>query len=210
MAHGFFADLASGGRELADGLSAYATDREALVLGIVRGGVRASLEVARRLDLPLDLLLLKALLTGAPGESHGAASVGGTLVVDDECAARPSGSIERLVVDDGVRALAERAAACRGPRPPASLVGRTVLLVDNGMRTGRTMVAAIRAVRGLHPGRVVAAAPVGAAAAVALAAARADDVHCVVTPEVLGNVAMAYRRFDVPLDDHVRALFDGA
>jgi putative phosphoribosyl transferase len=208
MAHSFFADLCSGGRQLADALSACSTDRDALVLGIVRGGVRVSLEVARRLDLPLDLLLLKALVTGAPGESLGAASVAGTIVVDDGCAGLPPGSVERLVVEDGVRALTTRAAMCRGPRPAARIAGRTILLVDNGLRTGRTMAAAIRAVRTMNPARIIAATPVGAASAVAVVVPLADSVHCVVTPATLGNVAMAYRRFDVPEDSQIRGLVD--
>ena len=108
-----FEDLGAAGRELAGSLTAYRTNRDALVLGIVRGGVTASLEVARRLELPLDLLLLKALLTDASGEVLRAISVAGTLVVDEGCATQLRGSIERLVVDDGVLALTARAAAFR-------------------------------------------------------------------------------------------------
>jgi predicted phosphoribosyltransferase len=210
MAHRFFADLSSGGQELAGALTTYAADRDALVLGLVRGGVPASLEVARRLDLPLDVLLLTALLTDASGEVLRAISVAGTLVPDQGCAAQPPGAIERLVFDDGVRALTARAAACRGPRPAAGIAGRTILLIDNGMRTGQTMAAAIRAVRTLNPDHVIAAVPVGAAAAVTLAGGRADHFHCLVTPPFLGNVAMAYHRFDVPGDDRIRDLLERA
>jgi putative phosphoribosyl transferase len=203
-----FTDLGAGGRQLADALTSYAADRDALVLGIVRGGVRAAFEVARRLDLPVDLLLLKALVTRAPGQLLRATSVAGTLILDEGCAAQPPGSVERLVVDDGVRALALREAACRGSRQAARIAARTILLIDNGLRTGETMAAAIRAVRATNPGRIVAATPVGAASAMALVGALADQVHCLVTPASLGNVAMAYQSFDVPDDAEIRDLFE--
>jgi putative phosphoribosyl transferase len=203
-----FADLSAGGRELADSLTAYGTDRDALVLGIVRGGVRAAFEVASTLDLPLDILLLKPLMTRAPGELLRATSVAGTLVLDEGCRALTPGSVEHLVVGEGVRALRAREAACRGPRPATRIATRTILLVDNGLRTGRTMAAAIRAVRTMNPGRIVAATPVGAASAVALVGALADRLHCLVTPASLGNVAMAYKRFDVPDAAQIRDLLD--
>ena len=151
---------------MADALAAYRTDRDAIVLAIVRGGVPAGLEVARALDLPLDLLVGRALFKTASGDLLCAVRVAGTLVVDEACAAL-SDAVERAFVDDALSALASREAVCRGARTPARIVGRTVLLVDNGMRTGQTMAAAIRHVRSMNPGRIVAAAPVGAASAVA-------------------------------------------
>jgi len=203
-----FMDLGAAGRALADVLMAYSTDRHALVLGIVRGGMPAAFEVARRLDLPLDVLLLKALVMPASGELLRATSVAGTLGVDDGCHALTHDSVERLVVDDGVRALSERSRACRGPRPAAAIANRTILLIDNGLRTGRTMAAAIHAVRTMNPARIIAATPVGTASAVALVGALAENVHCLVRPATLGNVAMAYRRFDVPEDSQLRGLVD--
>jgi putative phosphoribosyl transferase len=205
-----FDDLGAAGRALADALTVYGTDRRALVLGIVRGGVRAAFEVARTLDLPLDVVLLKALVTRASGGLLRAASVAGTLVVDEGCHTQTAGSIERLVVDDGIGALMARGATCRGPRPAERIADRTILLVDNGLRTGQTMAAAIRAVRALNPGRVVVATPVGAASAVALVGALADQLHCLVTPASLGNVAMAYQHFDVPDESHIRGLLERA
>ena len=97
-------------------------------------------------------------------------------MLDERCEALPSGSPERAFLDEALPALAAREAVCRGARAPARIAARTVLVVDNGMRSGLTMAAAIRAVRSLNPGRVVAAAPVGAVSAVADVRRMADAV----------------------------------
>ena len=201
-----FDDLRAGGRALADTLTEYGADRDAIVLGIVRGGVYAALEVARSLDVSLDLVLGCALIQDPSGDLLRAVRVAGTVVVDDRCGALPVGSPERACLEDALSALTARELICRGTRAPARIAGRTVLLVDNGMRTGQTIAVAIRAVRLMDAGRVIAAAPVGAASAVADVARLADEVHCIVTPSVLGNVAMAYLRFDVPLDSEIATI----
>ncbi len=202
-----FADLNAAGRGLADVLADDIPCRPALVVGIVRGGAPAAFEVARRLCLPLDVLLMRALVMRASGQVLRATSVAGTLRLDEDCHRLSPDSIERL---DGVRALIARAAVCRGSRPPAAIAGRTVLLIDNGMRTGKTMLAAIEAVRAMQPARIVAAVPVSAGPALAAVAARADRLHSLAAPASLGNVAMAYRRFDVPGDDRIHDLLDQA
>ena len=127
-----------------------------------------------------------------------AVRVAGTLVLDERCAASPVGSPERAFLDDALGGLAAREVVCRGTRAPAHIADRTILLIDNGMRTGQTMAAAIHAVRTMKPGRIVAATPAGTPSAVALVDALADESFCLMTPASLGNVAMAYRRFDVP------------
>ena len=203
-----FADLNSAGRGLAAVLAADVTCRPALVVGIVRGGAPAAFEVARRLGLPLDVLLMRALVMRASGQVLRATTVAGTLVLDDGCHLLPPGSVERLVADEGVRALSLRTEACRGARPPATIAGQTIILVDNGMRTGRTMAAAIRAVRLMKPGRVVTATPAGTPAAVELVKPLADGSFCLMTSASLGNVAMAYRRFNVPDDGRIGELLD--
>ena len=203
-----FADLRDAGRSLAAALTVDRHRRQAIVLGIVRGGVPAAFEVARALSLPLDLVLLRTLVQRASGELLRAARVAGTEVADEGCHVLPIDSPERAHVMDALAALGARESVCRGTRPPVRLADRLVLLVDNGMRTGQTMAAAIRAVRRLQPNRIEAAAPVATAAAVALAGAEADAVHCLSIPDSLGNVAMAYRRFDVPDETHVRDLMD--
>ena len=137
------------------------------MLGIVRGGVYAALDVARTLDLPLNRSSSVGLLQDGSGHLCSAIRVAGTLVLDERCTSLPAGSPERALVDEALPALAAREAVCRGTRAPARVAERTVLLVDNGMRTGRTMALAIGAVRSMNAGRVIAAAPVGSQAAIA-------------------------------------------
>ena len=175
------------------------------MLGIVRGGVYAGLDVARSLDLPLDLVMRRPLQDGS-GNLLCAVRVAGTLVLDERCASPPAGSPERAFVDDALPALAAREAVCRGTRAPARIAERTVLLVDNGMRTGQTMAVAIGAVRTMNAGRMIAAAPVGPLRLCALvgrgrSALRRDARR----PRQRRN---GVARFDVPEDSQIRSLLE--
>jgi putative phosphoribosyl transferase len=201
-----FADLRKAGKALASALEPYRGDRGALVLGIVRGGVPAAFEVAIALDLPLDIILMRPLVKSASGHLSRAVRVAGTLVVDDHGA--PHNEVERVFIDEALSALANREAACRGARPPRDVAGRIVLLIDNGMRTGQTMSAAVRTVRSLNPARIVAAVPVSPPSAVALVGALTDHLHYVVVSPTLGNVAMAYEHFDVPDEPAIAKMLD--
>ena len=203
-----FADLAAAGRDLADALAADGNGRHGLVVGIVRGGAPAAFEIARRLRLPLDVLLMRTLVMRTSGQLLRATNVAGTMVLDEGCHLLPPGSVERLVADEGVRALSLRTAACRGSRQPVDVADRIIILVDNGMRTGGTMAAAIRAVRTMHPRSIVAATPVAAASAVEVVRPLVDQLVCVMTPPSLGNVAMAYQRFDVPDEAQIHDLLE--
>jgi putative phosphoribosyl transferase len=203
-----YADLSSGGRELAAALERHGGREDVLVIGIVRGGVPAAVEVAVRLDLPLDLLLLRALLQQPSGGFLRAVRIGGNLVADPELLDLPAdtpGEV-RWFVDDALSALEAREKECRGDRPAVDVEGKTVVLVDCGMRTGGTMRAAIAAVRRAGASAVVAAVPAGAAPACALVAPLADETICLYTPESLANVAVAYQRFDVPAFEQIHAL----
>jgi predicted phosphoribosyltransferase len=206
----FFLDLLDGGRQLANRLTAFGLTGPALVVGIVRGGVPAAYEVACRLDLPLDVLLLKSLILQPSGNPLRVASVAGTTVLEEDYLTLSPGSIEKHVFDDGVRSLTARAAACRGSRHAVPIPGKTIILLDNGMRTGRTMAAAIRAVRPMDPALIVAGVPASTPPAVELVRPLADQLLCLVTSAALGNVAMAYRRFDVPDESRIRGLLDRA
>jgi putative phosphoribosyl transferase len=202
--------LRSGGVALAAALERFRGAENTVVLAIVRGGVPAAVEVAGALGLPLDLLLLRALLPRTAGEPVRAARVAGNLVLDDELTSLAPDSIEQTFVDDALVSFAERDALCRGSRPPLAVAGKTVLLIDNGLRTGGTMISAIRALRTLAPARVIAAAPVAQASSLELAKMLADEVVCLLTPEPFGNVAMGYVRFEVPDEARIRTLLDAA
>ena len=201
------ADLRSAGRDLALALEPYACPPDAgLVLGIVRGGVPAALEVALGLRLPLDLICMSAVLQRATGAAARAVRVAGTAVLEEELTAPAAGSIEARYVDEALERLAARERLCRGERPPFAVAGRTVFLVDNGMRTGGTMQAAVRAVRRLGAARVIAAVPVAAPPACAAVDKVADSLACLATPEPFGHVGMFYRRFEVPGETDIRDL----
>ena len=207
-----FQDARAAGCALAEGLAAYDARERTIVVAVARGGVAVALEVSKRLGLPLDLLLLRRLLvTRGPLEPICAVNVAGQPFLDDELA-RP-GAEPALVpyVADAVADLESRTRACRGTRPPAELEGRTVLLVDNGVRTGSTMLAALRALRSsCAPGRVVAAAPVAAPEALAVVRGAADDFIYLSTPDPFGHVGLWYSDFARPSDDQIRAMLKEA
>lgn len=209
-----FEDARAAGRALAGALGAHAGRRDALVLAVARGGVGVGLGAALGLGLPLDLLLLRRLLAPqGPLRPACAASVAGSLFLDEEVEAALAGGAGRdpalrQFVSGAVTDFEAHARAARGFRPPLELSGRTVLLVDNGVRTGSTMLAAVRALRAFAPARVVAAAPVAAPEALAALRAAADEFVCLHTPEPFGHVGLWYGDFTRPSDDQLRAMLD--
>jgi predicted phosphoribosyltransferase len=205
-----YPDLRSGGVALAAALTQYRRAPNAIVLGIVRGGVTLATEVARSLGLPLDLVLLRSMMQRLPEPPLCAARVAGRQVLDDELQRIASNqpAIEALFIADALVALTERDRSCRGNRPERELAGRTVLLVDNGMRTGGTMRNAIRMVRALAPARIVYAVPTGSAEAVSMVTPFADEAICLSSPEPYPHVGMFYQRFDVGDEREILAMLD--
>lgn len=205
-----FKDAREAGRALASRLEDYAGREGALVLALARGGVAVGLEVSKRLRLPLDLLLLRRLLVPrGPQEPLCVASVAGARFLDEEVAERAGrdAALESFLSS----ALAEfdvQVRACRGARPSLDLSGRAVLLVDNGVRTGSTVLAAVRALRSTEPARVVVAAPVAAHEALASVETAADDFVYLATPEPFGHVGLWYEEFTRPSDDEVRSMLE--
>lgn len=212
-----FTDPAEAGRALAQEVSArrgLELDLEgALVLAVARGGVAVAAEVAKHLGAPLDVILVRRLLVPrGPEEPVCAVSVAGALVLDEEVAARRDApdkdpALEAFLTD----VLGEfdaRARACRGARTPLDLSGRNVLVVDNGVRTGSTMRAALRALRTRRPSRVVAAFPVASVEGRASIAQFADEVVCLATPEPFGHVGLWYASFKRQDDEEIAAALD--
>jgi predicted phosphoribosyltransferase len=158
-----FKDRRDAGRQLAEKLRGYAGRDDVLVLALPRGGVPVAAEVARALEAPLDVFLVRKL--GVPGHEElamGAVASGGTRVLNPQL-------MDALDIPDEVmeaidarerRELDRRQRAYRGERPPPDVEGRTVILVDDGLATGSTMHAAVQAVRRDRPARVVVAVPV--------------------------------------------------
>jgi putative phosphoribosyl transferase len=200
-----FHDRREGGRELAGVLGRY-RDEKPIVLALPRGGVQTGYEVARALDAPLDVIVARKI--GAPDFPEyaiGAIAEGGAVVVDH--AAMDEAGVEREELRELVaaeaRELARRVRLYRGGGPFPDVRGRTVLLVDDGIATGRTVRAAIRSLRQLEPRRLVLAAPVVAADTARALAPEVDDLVCVHAPEQFIAVGCWYDRFGQTTDEEV-------
>ena len=207
-----FDDARAAGSALAAELEAYRGRADALVLALARGGVGVGFEVARRLGLALDLVSLRRLLVPRGSrEPLCAASVAGSPFLDAELTAALADDDAddaplRLYLGDALAEFDARVRACRGERPAVELSGKTVILVDNGVRTGSTMLAAVRAVRSKSPARLIAAAPVADADAGAGVAAAVEEFVCLASPQPFGHVGLWYADFRRPSDDEIRVM----
>jgi putative phosphoribosyl transferase len=201
-----FRDRQDGGRQLADHLNAYANRHYVTVLALPRGGVPVGFEVARLLRSPLDVFLVRKLgVPGHPELAMGAIASGGVRVLSEDLINElgiPRAMVEHVTAREQLE-LDRRSLAYRGDRPPPLLRGSTVILVDDGLATGATMEAAVRAARIQAPSRIVVAAPVGAADTCARLRLTADEVVCATTPEPFRAVGLWYDRFDQTTDDEV-------
>ena len=208
---GRFDDRREAGRRLAARLGHLAGQRP-VVLGLPRGGIPVAAEVAAALGAPLDIVVVRKL--GAPADPElavGAIAEGGSLVVDAllaEHAGVTGEDLDRMLAREREE-LRRRSRRLRGSRPPADLRGRTALVVDDGLATGLTAVAAARAARRRGAARVVVAAPVGSAQAVALLGPAADEVVCHTVPRGLDGVGRWYRDFSPVPEEEVEALLAG-
>lgn len=183
-----------------------------VVLGLPRGGMPVAAEVARLLGAPLDTLVVRKL--GVPGHEElafGAVASNGVRVLNDDVVrsfTRRGGAAHQL---DDVEArerveLARRELAYRGRRAPLDVAGKVAILVDDGLATGATMKAAVRAVRAQRPAHVMVAVPVGASSTCAEIAHDRAEVVCAQTVEDLVAVGVWYRDFSQTSDDEVKAL----
>jgi predicted phosphoribosyltransferase len=208
-----YADRHDAGRRLAPLLHAYAHRRDVLVLGLPRGGVPVAFEVARALEAPLDVFVVRKI--GVPGREElamGAIATGGVRVLVPEVV-RALGighaAIDRAA-DAEFHELVRREQLFRGGRDSHDVTGRTVILVDDGLATGATMRAAVQALRELGPRRIVVAVPVGAAETCEELTRFADEVVCAAAPEPFQAVGLWYGDFAQTEDDEVRALLADA
>lgn len=204
-----FRDRTEAGRRLAERLTAYADRPDVLVLALPRGGVPVAYEVARALRAPLDVFLVRKL--GVPGYEElamGAVATGGVRVLNDQIVAglRIPDDVIEAVTEAEQQELARRERVYRGDRPPPDVRHRTVILVDDGLATGATMQAAIKALRALPPARIVVAVPTGSPETCEQLKAQADDVICAITPEPFHAVGRWYEDFTQTTDEQVREL----
>lgn len=206
-----FRDRREAGRVLADQLRHLKGEPGLLVLALPRGGVPVASEVAAALDAPMDVFLVRKLgVPGHPELAMGAIGSGGVRVLNEDVLAMLRVAPE--VIDDVARReemeLERREREYRGTRPEPEIRGRTVVLVDDGLATGSTMRAAVEAIRGAAPARLVVAVPVGARETCEELRREADEVVCARTPEPFQAVGLWYRDFDQTTDAEVRALLE--
>ncbi len=203
-----FLDRHDAGRRLAAELLPLAQERPVIV-ALPRGGVPVGVEVARALDAPLDILAVRKL--GAPGNPEfgvGAVAEDETGVVDPRSAGE-MGMTEAVFGATLAREsqeLRRRVERYRDGRPRVDVKGRTVIVVDDGLATGLTDLAAVRALRTRGARRIVVAAPVGSIPAVSMLAEEADRVICLTVPRHLFGVGAWYRDFTPVSDEQVLAL----
>ncbi len=208
-----FQDRAEAGRFLAEKLGDFANRPDVIVLALPRGGLPVGFEVARALNAPLDVFLVRKL--GMPGQEElaiGAIAMGGVRVLNYEVVrgmALTEETIEAVAAVES-RELERRERQYRGQRPEPQLRGRTVVLVDDGLATGSTMRAAAAAIRKHGAAKLVVAVPVGPRSSCEELRAEADEVICGATPEPFFAVGQWYRQFPQISDDEVRELLERA
>lgn len=201
------------GRQLAEALAVYQGRARTIVLGLPRGGVPVACEVAKRLRIPFDLMLVRKLGVPFYGElAMGALASGGVRVLNDDVVREyglGSEDIEAAVKKEQEE-LERREKAYRGERPWPSLQDKTVILVDDGIATGATMLAAVDAAREQRAEQVVVATPVAPADTVERLRRSADRVVCLATPEPFYAIGAFYRDFSQMTDREVVFLLQQA
>ena len=208
-----FLNRTDAGQKLAHELRRYANRHDVIVLGIPRGGVPVAFEVAKALKAPLDIFLSRKL--GVPGQEElafGALATGGVRVLDRELIAElniSQGEIEEITETVG-KELRRRERVYRGARPPLEVEEKTVLLIDDGIATGSSILAAIRALREMRPARLVVATPVAPLHTCNRLRAQVDDLVCVYAPEFFYAIGQFYEDFSQVADEEVTDLIHKA
>jgi putative phosphoribosyl transferase len=204
-----YRDRHDAGKRLAKLLSAYAHHPDVLTLALPRGGVPVAYEVARALKVPLDVFTVRKL--GVPGHEEfamGAIASGGMRVLNNDALRAlhiPERVVEEVVTREQ-RELERREQLYRDGRPPPDVRGRTVILIDDGLATGATMRAALRALREQQPARLIVAVPVAAPPTCLELLDEADDVICAFTPDPFFAVGLWYQNFEQTSDQEVHDL----
>jgi len=201
-----FHDRRDAGRQLAEALKFLKGRKDVVILGIPRGGVVVAHEVAKALDLPLDVYITRKI--GAPYNPEfalGAVASDGTRVLDELVVQQLHVSQDYIEAETARQKeeIDRRLAEYRGDRPPLELEGKTVVLVDDGVATGSTTLAAIRALKRRAPAKLILAIPVGPPDTVARLSREVDQVVCLDTPEPFWAVGRFYTIFDQTTDAEV-------
>ncbi|PSS57914.1 phosphoribosyltransferase [Pseudomonas sp. BBP2017] len=201
------------GRRLVESLLKYANRPDVIILALPRGGVPVAYEVATALQVRLDLMLVRKL--GAPSNPEfamGAIASGGIQIInDDALQAHPIDRVSfEAVVAREAQELSRREKAYRGARPSLRLKDQVVILIDDGLATGSSMMAAVHAVRVQAPSRIVVAVPVGPIETVEALRSEVDEVICSLIPEWMISIGYWYMDFPQISDEEVINLLQRA
>jgi len=204
-----FRDRREAGQVLAGMLQSYRGRPDVVVLGLARGGIPVAFEVACSLGAPLDAFIVRKL--GAPGHEEfavGALASGGRVVVNDDVlrGLRVTPDQLREIADREAKELIRREAAYRGGRPPLDVAGKTVILVDDGLATGSSMLAAVQALRDSEPAGIVIAVPAAPESTCREFAGIVEDVVCASMPTPFLAVGESFWDFRQVTDEEVRDL----
>lgn len=208
-----FEDRFDAGRFLAQQLRHHAGKPDVVVLALPRGGVPVAFEIACALGAPLDVFVVRKL--GAPGYEElalGAIATGGVRVFNEEVIQHlgVSESWIEAAIQEQEEELRRREESYRGDRPPVEIENHTVILVDDGLATGASMRAAVRALRLRHPAAIAVAVPIGSRDTCDQFRTEVQEVVCGRTPEPFHAVGAWYRDFTQTTDDEVRDLLNRA
>ncbi len=206
-------DRREAGRLLAEKLMEYAGRGGTIVLGLPRGGVVVAFEVAKALDVPLDIFLVRKL--GAPGQEElavGAIASGGVRVMNQDVVVAlglSQAQIEAIAAREQAE-LERRERAYRGESSPPDLAGKTLIVVDDGLATGASMRTALRSLRSHSPARIVLAVPTAPRSTCAALEREVDEAVCLMTPEPFYAIGQWYADFSQTSDQEVVKLLSEA
>lgn len=208
-----YEDRADSGRQLAQALIAYHGRSDVVILGLPRGGIPVAFEVAKELNAPLDVFIVRKL--GVPGHQElamGAIASGGVRVLNKEVV-RELGLSEKdieKVAERERQELKHREITYRGQRPGVNLQGKIAVLIDDGIATGASMRAAVKGLRQHDPAKIIVAVPTAPAETCQAFENLADEVVCLETPRPFGGVGAWFKSFSQTTNDEVRNLLEQA
>ncbi len=197
--------------ELAEKLDELGLPDDTIVLGLARGGVPVSREIADQMQWSHDVFVVRKLgVPFQPELAFGAVATGGVRILNQDvlrAAQLSEATVERVTAQE-MEELQRREASYRNGRPPLELSEKTVILADDGMATGATMAVAVEAIQQQNPTSVIAAVPVASHRSIDRLRPRVDELICLATPEPFLGVGAWYRDFSQTSDEEVRALLE--